>query len=116
LPNQYYEDGYGRRREVRDRDRDRDRERDVERAWDLRHAEGGKGARYGDQDGRRYRRDDRYEGRRGQDDRYGGREGRLDDVGKLDGGRLGDATAQNDSGIKFKGRGSMKYREPDRRW
>ena len=105
------------------RHRDRDRERDDGRAMDggrardsTGHAERERDVRYGVGDGRRYTRDDRYVGRRGQEDRYGGREGRSDDGGRLDGGRLGAATAQNDSGIKFKGRGSMKYREPDRRW
>lgn len=39
-------------------------------------------------------------------------DGRLGDDGRLGGG----AGGEDDGGIKFKGRGSMKYREPDRRW
>lgn len=77
---------------------------------------------YGDED--RYRpsprRDDnRFAGRdhprQRQDDRYRPRN-RFADDGRLGGGeRLGDeGGGENDPPVKYKGRGSMKYREPGR--
>lgn len=120
LPNQYREAPSARSRDTERRDRHghglRSRSRDDD--WEER-----RGGRK-DWDDPRARRDDRMDGRRDggyakrQQDRYRPRrDGRLDDGrlggdGRLDNGAGGDA----DSGIKFKGRGSMKYREPDRRW
>ncbi|GAM88289.1 hypothetical protein ANO11243_063220 [Dothideomycetidae sp. 11243] len=53
----------------------------------------------------RYRQRDSY---RNRDD------GRLRDEGRLNDDR--DGAPASEDGIKFKGRGSMKYREPERRW
>lgn len=75
---------------------------------------------YGDQD--RYRpsprRDDyRYHGRRRDDNRYRPSRDRYENEGRLgDDGRLGGSGDGYDPPVKFKGRGVMKYREPDRAW
>jgi peptidyl-prolyl isomerase G (cyclophilin G) len=60
------------------------------------------------------RRDDRP--RQRQDDRYRPRNDRFNDDGRLDGGRLDNdgVGGENDPPVKYKGRGSMKYREPGR--
>ena len=136
LPNQYNDDraqNPGRR----DRDRGgqgqgqgqapRDDRRDATRN-DRRHA----GSRDWDDprptDRNSDRRDDRRDnrgyggGRRYQDSYRPNRNGQENGAGRLGGGddRLGGASAGGDGdadgAIKFKGRGSMKYREPDRRW
>ncbi|KAG8631410.1 hypothetical protein KVT40_000550 [Elsinoe batatas] len=114
--------GHEERRRRHDRpDNDRDRrggnrdERDVD--WRDRRREdrerGNRGGGYWDRDrtGSRFN-DRRFDDRRGNGNRrYGNNDGRLND------GRLGgdEHDASSESGIKFKGRGSMKFREPDRR-
>jgi peptidyl-prolyl isomerase G (cyclophilin G) len=61
------------------------------------------------------RRDDgRLSGRR-NDDRYRPSRDRYADDGRLGGGS-GDGYDQHEPPVKFKGRGAMKYREPDRAW
>jgi len=72
--------------------------------------------RRGDED--RYRpsprRDDYHQSarRRGDNDRYRPSRDRFGDEGRLG----GDAFHDHDPPVKFKGRGVMKYREPDRAW
>lgn len=93
LPNQYAEDRAQRYRD------DEDRYRPSPRRNDDRYAG---------------RRDDRPRPR--QNDRYRPRD-RYTDFGRLGGGdgRLGSGdTSENDPPVKYKGRGSMKYREPGR--
>jgi len=111
LPNQYAPDKDHRR----DRSRGRDRENDRDRNHYDRDGERDRGR---PRDWDRPDRGDGYQGRRYQGDRYDGRRDRYreDNSGRLGGGGFGDSEPPNDSGIKFKGRGSMKYREPDRRW
>lgn len=86
--------------------------------------------RSNDSDRRRPRDNDRY---RPGNDRHGGRRGgknsyrpspRLQEEGRLGGDAYGSvgagagagAGAGDDSGIKYRGRGAMKFKEPDRRW
>lgn len=78
--------------------------------------------RYEDED--RYRpsprrEDDSYPGRRREDDRYRPSRDRYPDGDRLDSdGRLGGGGGyeEHDPPVKFKGRGTMKYRERDRAW
>ncbi|GAB7339932.1 hypothetical protein MBLNU457_6453t1 [Dothideomycetes sp. NU457] len=109
LPNQYAPDKDQRRDRSRGRDSERDRNRN-------KYDRDGERDRDRPRDWDRPDRGDGYQGRRYQGDRYDGRRDRYreDNSGRLGGG-FGDAEPSNDSGIKFKGRGSMKYREPDRR-
>lgn len=124
LPNQYDDENQARRdSERRDRHGDRRRSRERDQNRDDR-----RGPRDWDDPRSHERRDDRndnYRPPRRQQDSYrparnnrDGRNGRLDDGRLNNDGRLGAGadTPANDGGIKFKGRGSMKYREPDRKW
>ncbi|KAF4552902.1 41 kDa peptidyl-prolyl cis-trans isomerase-like protein [Elsinoe fawcettii] len=112
-------EGRRRRHGSRDRDGERDRrgERRQEKEMDWRdrrfnaRQQGDRRGGYRDRGGRRD--DRRFDDRRGYGQRRYGGDGRLND-GRL-GGDEGDIPSE--SGIKFKGRGSMKFREPDsRRW
>lgn len=127
--NQYHGDAYARRRESARRDRngegrdaDRNgygtreegRRRAGPRDWDAPREHDRRDNRR--DDGRNDARNKRFGGKGGGYDRYRpAQSGRLGggDEGRLGGGEGGDA----DTGaIIFKGRGSMKFREPDRRW
>lgn len=135
LPNQYREDSRLQRRDSERRGGDgredrgrgddrRDDRRGGPRDWDDPRSSERRDERRDDdrrppQGGYNGRQQDNY--RPGRDNRNGGgrsnrfNEGRLGNDGRLDGagGAVGGA---GDGAIKFKGRGSMKYREPDRRW
>lgn len=104
LPNQYHGDRYERDGLRNGVDGGRDRDRDGEKD---------RGQKYAGHD---RRRDEYHSGsrRREQYQRNAPRAGRLDD-GRLGGDPYADSNS-SEGGIVFKGRGSMKYREPDRRW
>ncbi|KAF2725900.1 hypothetical protein K431DRAFT_259687 [Polychaeton citri CBS 116435] len=95
LPNQYARDRPGRAYEEEDRYRPSPRRDD----------------QYRRNDDNSHRRDDRYRPDRSRRDRYENNDGRLGDTG----GRLGgdDAAHRDGPPVKFKGRGFMKYREPN---
>ncbi|TKX26537.1 cyclophilin type peptidyl-prolyl cis-trans isomerase-like protein 1 [Elsinoe australis] len=138
-------EGRRRRHEYRDRDYREGREPKGDRRedWrgDKRRGDGGDRRRRDERDvGRRDDRDERRDNRGGYWDRdrggtrfgdrtqdsyrgygqrrNGGGDGRLNDGRLGSDGRLGGDGDDNtpESGIKFKGRGSMKYREPNQRW
>lgn len=116
LPNQYHNESRDRRRDDekrsnRNNEGRRDDRRGPPRDWDDPRSHG--------------RRDDRPDDRRNKphgrryQDSYRPRQDNRQDHGRLGGdGRLGNGGGDdgNEGAIKFKGRGSMKYREPDRRW
>ncbi|KAJ9629890.1 hypothetical protein H2203_002274 [Taxawa tesnikishii (nom. ined.)] len=109
LPNQYRDDRDGKRRDT-DAERRNDRVGRERMDDDVRRQ------------ARSNRRDDMYARRRERGDVREGRYGeRRNDSYRpaRNSGRLGGGSYSSgggDSGVKFKGRGSMKFREPDRRW
>ncbi|KAL1302197.1 hypothetical protein AAFC00_002626 [Neodothiora populina] len=112
LPNQYHDEQRRRGSETRDREHSRSRSRD-RRSY----------RRSGQNAWNEPRNHDRRDGTRGGEQRHKGYARRQQDryrpsmEGRLGGGSSGEgAGGDNESGIKFKGRGSMKYREPDRKW
>ncbi|KAF2152054.1 hypothetical protein K461DRAFT_294910 [Myriangium duriaei CBS 260.36] len=103
--------GHEGRRERRDGMGERRRD------WRDGRQERGRERRYGDRDqGGRY--DGGGYGGRWERRGYDGRRNKTGDEGRLNDGRLGGGGGRDEaeeSGIKFKGRGAMKYREPERR-
>ena len=99
LPNQYRDERFNKTYE------DEDRYRPSPRRDDYRHP-----ARRREDEEQSRRQDDRYRPSR-ERNRYSGDDGRLGD------GRLGGSGYDNhDPPVKFKGRGVMKYREPNQGW
>lgn len=132
LPNQYDDhkdmstregesrDGGGERRNDERRDRPRNERRDGRKT--DRYTPHNRGQRD------EYRGDDNNNGSRGGDKGYGDRRGgqsyrppppdNRQEQGRLGGDPYASTSGGSgaDNAIKFKGRGSMKFREPDRRW
>lgn len=117
LPNQYQNESRTRgrdseKRSNRNNEGRRDDRRGPPRDWDDPKSHERRDDRPDDRRNKPY-------GRRHQDS-YRPRQDNRQDHGRLGGdGRLGSGGGGddgNEGAIKFKGRGSMKYREPDRRW